>query len=57
MTARDRVVDMARIARKSLKGKTAAQRASWLRGYWLVAVNSQPEIKPHRELFFEEVSR
>jgi hypothetical protein len=45
---------MARIARKQTSRLTSQQRQSWLRGYWAVSVDRNPEIAKHKETFFEE---
>ena len=51
MTTRDKVLDMARIAKKQLRGKTRDQAARWCRGYWLVAVGQDQSIKKYRDEF------
>jgi hypothetical protein len=53
MTARDRVVQMARVVKKNLRGKTDDQIKRYLRGYWLVAEYQHPEIKHLKDTFME----
>jgi hypothetical protein len=55
-SARDRVIEMARIVKKQLRGKTDDQKRRYLRGYWLVAAHQDPEIKHLRDVFIEATS-
>ena len=54
--ARDRARELARLVRKSLKGRprTADQRTKYIRGYWNAAIKSDPELIDHRDLYFIE---
>lgn len=54
--ARDRAKELARLVRKSLKGRprTDAQRTSYIRGYWNAAIKSDPELIDHRDAYFAD---
>lgn len=54
MSARDRARDLARVARKQIKGKSPDQAARWLRGYFLVAASKDPDINQYKTLFMDE---
>lgn len=53
--ARDRARELARLVRKSLNGvkRTPDQRKKYIRGYWTVAIQSDPELIDHRDIYFE----
>jgi hypothetical protein len=54
-SAHQRAVDLARLVRKAMKGKTADQFKSYARGYFTAALTNDPDLVDFRDVYFNEL--
>lgn len=51
-SARQRAIELARLVRKNMKGKTPDQFKSYARGYFTAALTNDPDLVDYREAYF-----